>query len=305
MEKIKVELLEEAIRRFNATSTELEKSYRLLQEQVRQLKNELEVKNQALKESTREKESLREQVERNKRLAAVGEMSARMAHELRNPLGSIELFASLLAKGLATDPEKQEWAGHIKTAVEAMDYALRNLLFFTGKPKPHFQKTDIKKVMEDAAGFAIHLFQQKEIRFIQSMHALTQPIVCDEDLLKQVFLNLILNAIDAMPKLGTLTIEATEETVSVRPSNGQQKEKGVVIRVSDTGCGIPKDQLSLIFDPFYTTKNKGTGLGLAIVHNAIDAHRGRIEVESKVGEGTCFTVTLPANPEEGLAEALE
>ncbi len=287
MEKAKAELLEEAIRRFNLTSAELEKSYRLLEGQVRQLKNELEVKNQALQESTIEKERLREQAERNNRLAAVGEMSARMAHELRNPLGSIELFASLLKKGLATDPEKQGWAEHIGTAVQAMDYALRNLLFFTGKPKPHFKKADIKKVIDEAAGFATHLLQQKEIDFVQSVPSPTPSILCDEDLLRQVFLNLILNAIDALPHGGKLTIEAT----------GEEGGEGVRVSVYDTGCGIPEDQLSTIFNPFYTTKNKGTGLGLAIVHNAITAHHGTIEVQSKVGEGTCFTMILPADPE--------
>lgn len=304
MENAKVTLLEEAIRRFNATSTELEKSYRLLEEQVRQLKNELEVKNQALQESTIEKERFREQAERNNRLAAVGEMSARMAHELRNPLGSIELFASLLKKRLAKDPEKQGWVEHIKTAVDAMDYALSNLLFFTGKPKPHFKKTNLKKVIEEASLFATPLLKQKEIHFALSVHSLIQPIYCDEDLLRQVFLNLILNAIDALPKGGTLTIEATEETLPQNRANQTDREKGVMIRVSDNGCGIPDDQISKVFDPFYTTKNKGTGLGLAIVHNAVAAHHGTIEVQSHVGEGTCFTVILPAKSER-KAEAGE
>ncbi len=285
MEKEKVELLEEAIRRFNETSTELEKSYRLLEGQVRQLKSELEVKNRALEESTLEKEQLREQAERNNRLAAVGEMSARMAHELRNPLGSIELFASLLKKGLAADPEKQGWAEHISTAVTAMDYALSNLLFFTGKPKPRLKETDIQKVIEEAAGFATHLLQQKEIQLVLSVNDTIPPIFCDEDLLRQVFLNLILNAIDAMTPQKKITIEITYDATDVQ------------VNLRDTGCGIPKNQLSTIFDPFYTTKNKGSGLGLAIVHNAVAAHHGTIVVESVEGEGSCFTITLPIHKE--------
>lgn len=287
MDKENVELLEEAILRFNATSTELEKSYRLLEGQVRHLKDELEIKNRALQESTMEQDKLREQAERNKRLAAVGEMSARIAHELRNPLGSIELFASLLKKGLE-EPEKQSWAEHIQTAVSAMDYALTNMLFFTGKPSPHFQKTDLKRVIEEASLFAVHLLQQKEIKFVLSLESLTEPILCDEDLLRQIFVNLILNAIDALPKEGHLTIDAVAGTRQVQ------------ILVSDTGCGIPEDQLSKIFDPFFTTKNKGTGLGLAIVYNAIVAHSGTIEVKSKLCGGTVFTVTLPMNPERAV-----
>ncbi len=281
MEKEKVELLEEALRQFNATSTELEKSYRLLEGQVRQLKDELEIKNKALQESTMEQERLREQAERNKRLAAVGEMSARIAHELRNPLGSIELFASLLKKGLTAEPEKQSWADHIHTAVSAMDYALTNMLFFTGKSTPHFVKTDLKRVIEEASLFATHLLQQKEVHFTQMLDALTEPIVCDEDLLRQIFVNLILNAIDAMKNGGNLLIVA------------KVSEAQVQILVQDTGCGIPEDQVSKIFDPFFSTKNKGTGLGLAIVYSAVVAHQGTIGVKSKIGTGTVFTVTLP------------
>jgi signal transduction histidine kinase len=286
MEKEKVELLEEALRCFNTTSTELQKSYELLSAEVRQLKGELEIKNKALQESTMEQDRLREQAERNKRLAAVGEMSARIAHELRNPLGSIELFASLLRGGLSSEPEKQSWADHIKTAVSAMDYALTNMLFFTGKSNPHFQKTDLKRVIEESTLFATHLLQQKEIHFVQLLSALTEPIYCDEDLLRQIFVNLILNAIDALPKGGRLTMSAVAEA------------KQVQILIQDTGCGIPEDQVSKIFDPFYTTKNKGTGLGLAIVYSAIVAHHGTIEVKSKVGAGTVFTVTLPVNGEK-------
>jgi len=294
MEKEKIAELTEAIRRFNITSTDLEKSYRLLEEQVRHLKGELSVKNRALQESTMAQDRLREQAERNKRLAAVGEMSARIAHELRNPLGSIELFASLLKKSLPEEPEKQSWAEHIQTAVSAMDYALTNMLFFTGKLNPHFQKTDLKRVIEEAALFSSHLLQQKEIALVLSLDSLTEPIFCDEDLLRQIFVNLILNAIDALPKGGRLAI------------NGVKEEGQVRIMVSDTGCGIPEDQVSKIFDPFFTTKNKGTGLGLAIVYNAIVAHHGTIEVKSKVHEenapcgGTVFTVTLPANGERAV-----
>jgi len=288
IKKKKETLLEEAIRQFNTASTGLEKSYRLLEGQVRQLKEELEVKNQALKESVLEQERLREQAERNDRLAAVGAMAARMAHELRNPLGSIELFVSLLSKGMADDSDKAIWIEHIKTGIDAMDYAISNLLLFTGKPKTNFKKIDLKKVIEESSRFAIHLLQQKEIEYVQFLDALTEPVTCDEDLLRQAFLNLILNAVDALPKKGKLRIEASKAAIDI---NRSQPE--IVVKFFDNGCGIPKESLSKIFDPFYTTKNKGSGLGLAIVQNAIVAHHGVIEVTSTVGEGTCFTVYLP------------
>ncbi|MEK7702628.1 MAG: ATP-binding protein [Nitrospirota bacterium] len=283
MEPEKVQLLEEAMRQFNATSTELEKSYRLLEGQVRQLKDELEIKNKALTESTLEQERLRDQAERNKRLAVLGEMSARIAHELRNPLGSIELFSSLLQNGLIHDAEKQSWAKHIHTAVSAMDYALSNMLLFTKKLTLHCQKTDLKKVIEEAALFAVHLLDQKQIHLTQSISGLKEPIFCDEDLIRQIFLNLILNAVDALPQGGNLSIHAITD------------EKYTQISFSDTGSGMSDEVISKIFDPFYTTKNKGTGLGLAIVYNAVIAHHGTIDVTSKVGLGTVFTVSLPVD----------
>src|SRR5581483_7967884 len=154
LEEKKVELLHEAFSRFNSLSLNMERSYRLLGEQVIRLKKELAMKNQALKTSLEEKEMLREQAERNRRLAAVGEMSARMAHEIRNPLGSIELFASLLKKGLFDRPERK-WAEHLSTAVASMDHVLSNLLLFTSAPAPHFRKTDLLKIIEGARLFAI------------------------------------------------------------------------------------------------------------------------------------------------------
>jgi signal transduction histidine kinase len=298
MEKDKVTLLEEVIRQFNVTSAELEKSYRLLEAQARQLKDELEVKNKALQESAIEQERLREQAHRNDRLAAVGEMAVRMAHELRNPLGSIELFVSLLKEGRASDSDKEKWIGHIQTGIDAMDYALSNLLVFTGRPNPNFKVTSIKKVIEEAACFATHLLQQKEVHFIQSVDETVAPLSCDEDLLKQAFVNLIINAVEAIHKGGQLKITAMDGIVDVRRHDGVKSEPGVIVKIDDNGCGIPKDRLSKIFDPFFSTKNMGTGLGLAIVHNAITAHNGTIEVTSMVEgrEGTCFTVCLPQEP---------
>ncbi len=286
VEENKADLLKEAFSRFNETSLDLEKSYRLLQEQVAQLKNELEAKNHALEESVRQRETLREEAERNHRLAAVGEMAARMAHELRNPLGSIELFASLLKKGLA-DPSLRQYADYISTATTAMDYALSNLLLFTRRPTPHFRRTDPKRVIEEARLFALPLIQQNRIRWVESIEPLPDQIWCDEDLLRQVLLNLILNAVEAMPRGGELRVGASDE---------------ITLTISDTGGGIPEEILPRIFDPFFSTKQNGTGLGLAIVHNAVTAHGGSIQVESKVNQGTTFTLSFPSEPSRNSSE---
>ncbi|MFQ5780308.1 MAG: nitrogen regulation protein NR(II) [Nitrospiria bacterium] len=297
MEEKKVTLLQEAFRSFNKTSFELEESYRLLEEQVRRLHHELEEKNLALKESQLEKALLQDEIERNHRLAAVGEMAVRMAHELRNPLGSIELFSSLLRKHLDADPEKREWAMHLSDAVTAMNYALSNLLLFTGKPTPHLRYVNLKKVIEGVQHFAAHLIEQNRVQYIQLIDNLPDLVWCDEDLIRQVLLNLALNAVDAMPQGGVLEVTADIirlRDAAIQPADPDLKgEEKVFLTISDTGSGIPEEVLPKIFDPFYTTKEKGTGLGLAIAQNAIVAHQGIVRVQSKKGRGTRFTILFP------------
>lgn len=305
IEEKKAELLREAFSRFNETSLDLEKYYRLLQEQVAQLKSELEAKNRALEESLQQREALREQAERNHRLAAVGEMSARMAHELRNPLGSIELFSSLLKKKVA-DPSLRQYADHISAAVGAMDYALSNLLLFTRTPAPFFRKTDLRRMIEEARLFALPLIRQNRIGWIESIETLSDPVRCDEDLLRQILLNLILNAVEAMPQGGELRVTVAPQERD-EPSGSDRgavmSNDGVKITISDTGDGIPPEILPKIFDPFFTTKSKGTGLGLAIVHHAVTALGGTIQVQSEINRGSTFTLTLP--PRLDLTEPIE
>jgi signal transduction histidine kinase len=295
IEEKKAELLQEAFSRFSETSLDLERYYRLLQAQVAQLKSELEAKNHALEESLQQREALREQAERNHRLAAVGEMAARMAHELRNPLGSIELFASLLKKGVA-DPSLQRYAGYISSAVAAMDYALSNLLLFTRTPTPSYRKTDLRRTLEEARLFALPLIEQNRIRWIESKEALPESVRCDEDLLRQILLNLILNAVEAMPQGGELRVAVAPQERDEKTHADRGAVGGVRITVRDTGEGIPAEILPRIFDPFFTTKSNGTGLGLAIVHHAVTALEGSIQVQSEIGRGTTFTLILPASP---------
>lgn len=279
--------LKEAFTQFNASASELEQSYRLLKAEVRHLK-------QALSESHIEKERLREESERNHRLAVVGEMATRMAHELRNPLGSIELFASLIRKELAGNPEKQQWTDHLKTAVTSMDYAITNLLLFTGKPQAQCREVDLGQLIATLHPFVVHRLEQQRINWQNQIghsdagHATEHSIWCDEDLMRQVLLNLIINAIDAMPKGGCLSLSAKKASKNRQGENPQE----TVIIISDTGSGIPKDTISHVFDPFFTTKKTGTGLGLSIVQNALAAHGGSIQVES-TKDGTDFTLYLP------------
>ena len=275
----------EASGRFGGAASDLAVRYRHLEERLDQL--------------SLEKEALQGRAEQNAHLAVAGEMAARMAHELRNPLGSIALFASLLQKGCVPGSDHARWAGHISSAVGAMDYAISNLLCFSGRPAPRFCKTDLKKVLDEARTFAAHLIQQNRIHFLQSTELLPSTFWGDAHLLRQILLNLILNAVDAMPDGGTLEVVAAPhipeaQAPSTEPCGAALGARHMIVTVTDTGVGIAPDVLPRIFDPFFTTKGKGTGLGLAVVHNAVTAYGGSIRVSSRPGSGTHFTLILPA-----------
>jgi PAS domain S-box-containing protein len=246
-----------------------------------------------LQDTTRLKR-LEEEAERNKRLRAMGEMAAGIAHEIRNPLGSIELCASLLKKDLENDEDKRQLADNICSGVKNMDRIISSLLLFAQSPKPSRQKCAINALMDELLDFSAQLVQPEKIRFVREWGP--EPMVgnADGELLKQVFLNLIRNSLQAMPGGGTLSL-ATSETVAASQGlqNGDGRRTFITITVSDTGEGIAKEHLANIFNPFFTTKERGTGLGLAIVHNIIKAHQGTIDVESGPGRGTTFTVKIP------------
>ena len=204
--------------------------------------------------------SLEERANRAGRLAAMGEMAARIAHEIRNPLGSIELFASLLRRDLEDSGELKELAEHISSGVQCLNNIVSNmLLFIKPQQKPEFQVFDIHDPLNDSLFFSSHMIKTNDmIEVITRYSSLPLKVYGDLELLKQAALNLVLNAIQAMPKGGTLSI-------STREIGGHAEIKFV-----DTGTGIASSDLSKIFDPFFSTKERGTGLGLAIVHNILN-----------------------------------
>jgi two-component system sensor histidine kinase FlrB len=228
---------------------------------------------------------LEEQAERNTRLAAMGEMAARIAHEIRNPLGSIELFASILQREIADENQKR-LVNHISSGVKNLNHVISNLLTFTRQPKPVFKEIDLHKFLDDLLQFGEFLMDKNNIGLEREYYPSHLSALGDEELLKQVFLNIIRNAVQAMPDGGVLKVKTG---MGKKGRNAQYIE----IKILDTGAGIEKDNLDKIFNPFFTTRDKGTGLGLAIVHTIIESHKGIIEVESEVGKGTAFTILLP------------
>lgn len=233
---------------------------------------------------------LEDRLQRRNRLEAMGQMVGSIAHEIRNPLGSVELFASMLRKDLRDQPQLRSYAEHISMAVQSMDQLLSNLLVYTRPDCSRLAWHETELLIREVLTLASHAIPPDSVEVRCQVHPLVPHLWCDGPKIKQVLLNLVLNAVQAMPKGGTLTLTACPAPPEI------QESPAVHITVSDTGTGIPAGLLSRVFDPFFTTKDQGTGLGLAIVHALVEAHHGRIDVESVPGHGTSFLITLPRGP---------
>jgi two-component system, sporulation sensor kinase E len=230
--------------------------------------------------------ALTDQLIRADRLAAMGELTAGVAHEVRNPLGVIRASVQLVedAKG---DPARiHEAAEVIKQEIDRLDRVIKALLDFGRPSKPTLVRTDLNEVLEDVVLFTNRFAKQSDVKIEEHFDRELPEVQGDPDQLKQVFLNLVTNAVQAMDKHGgTITIETR--------GAGEYVE----VKVADNGPGISASDLPKVFDPFFTKRAEGTGLGLTIVHRIIDEHEGHIEVESGP-EGTVFIVTLPATLDE-------
>jgi len=242
-----------------------------------------------LHNSTPEKYAV-ERSQRTERLAAMGEMAAKIAHDIRNPLGCIELFANSLQSALEEQPDLKVLADRISSGVKNIDAIITNLLLFIRPGEAtRFECFDIYAVLDDALFFMEHL-ANRENSIEVSVAYTRRPLFIEGDLelMKQVCLNIILNAVQSMPDGGRLGIKTSRPT----------KTRGdlppwMELRISDSGKGIPPEQIPKIFDPFFTTKARGTGLGLSIVHSIVEKHGGHIDVESAPGSGTEFCIHLP------------
>ena len=240
-----------------------------------------------------EVKKLEDQGKRVERLSAMGEMAVELAHEIRNPLGSIELFASLLEKQLPKATDEARWAENIRIGSRSLNNIVSNMLHFANPHSPSFAEVNLHEVVDEVLHFTEALTRQREIRVERHLEALDPLLYADRELLKQMMLNLIMNSMQAMPAQGTLAI--TTRDAPQLP--GGAPCRALELEVRDTGLGIPPENLDRIFDPFFTTNKKGTGLGLSVVHQIVDCHSGFIGVESQVNVGTAFTIVFPSRLE--------
>lgn len=227
--------------------------------------------------------SLRREVARSQRLATVGRLAAGVAHEIRNPLSSIKGFATYFRERYADNEEDQRIAGIMIQEVDKLNRVVGQLLEFA-RPVQILKKwTPLRPLVEDALKLIERRAEKEAIRIQTDFSPDIEEAHIDPDRINQVLLNLFLNAAEAMPTGGVLTVTTEKEPGGTT----------LICRIADTGVGIEAADIPQIFDPYYTTKPTGTGLGLAIVHNIIEAHQGEIRVESGPESGTRVTLLLP------------
>jgi PAS domain S-box-containing protein len=233
-------------------------------------------------------EKLEDMAKRTEKFAAMGEMAANIAHEIRNPLGSIELFASLLLKNLQ-DKKDRERVVQIISSVKNVDNKISNLLMFTRKQSPKMKKIDLQYILAEVIDFSEQIMEQGDIDVSVRYADQEACIEGDAEMVKQVFLNIILNAQQAMPDGGILKIKMVTTSGGIMPDDLSLIE----VVFQDSGPGIAKENLSRIFDPFFSTKEGGAGLGLAIVHNIVSQHNGSINIENSLQGGAVVNVCFP------------
>jgi signal transduction histidine kinase len=271
-----LEDLYEVLQMYNEVTQRLQGSHERLQQEVVRLTGQLEQKNREL--------------EMKKRLAALGEMAAGIAHEIRNPLGGIQLYASTLASEVADRPLASDLVRKISAGVKGLNALVCDMLAFTGNMQLNRREEDVVELIAAAVELARPTLLQYGIAVVVAgLPALVANV--DGRLVQRTLLNLVLNAADA---IGEACIKGGQITIHAERGAGNADAGGMVLTVDDTGPGIPEDVLERIFNPFFTTKHSGTGLGLAIVHRVIEAHGGQITAENRKApdRGARFRIVL-------------
>ncbi len=230
-----------------------------------------------------------EALQRSRQLAMVGEMAAGLAHEIKNPLAGIKVSIEILAEELDLGQEDKEVFLRIIQEVNRLENLVKNLLNYARPPKPHFELVDLNMLLANSVKNTQVVLKspnhfadlKKGILFLTELSPELPPIHADASQLQQVFLNLLLNGIDAIAESGTITVHSSLDQAG-----------SIQVVIKDNGRGFDEEGLQKAFQPFFTTKSKGTGLGLAISKRLVEQHKGHVELTSSKGEGSAFTITL-------------
>jgi signal transduction histidine kinase len=258
--------LEAVLAAWHAATLRLEQTHEALRSEVRRLTDELEIKNRELA--------------RKNRLADLGQMASHIAHEVRNNLVPVALYLSVLRRRVADDANCVDALDKVETGLKALDATVNDLLNFAAERDPRFAPVALRPLIDDlCASLAPQLLAQS-IELVTDLSD-ELAVTADGDMLRRAVLNVSLNALDAMPDGGRLTIRGWYELHSI------------VLEIADTGKGLSEEDCRRAFEPFYTTKTTGTGLGLAIVYRMAEAHGGEVAVRNSHEGGAIFTFRLP------------
>jgi signal transduction histidine kinase len=267
--------LETVLAAWNDATLRLEQTHEALREEVKRLTDELEIKNRELA--------------RKNRLADLGQMASHVAHEVRNNLVPVTLYLSLLRRRITSDRDSLAILDKITAGFTALDATVNDLLHFTADRDPHWQMFDFGRLAEELCN---SLMPQFEAQGIQPTLEISPSLLltADREMIRRAILNLVLNAMDAMPDGGRLLIAATEN------------ESQVELEVADSGQGLSEDAGRRAFEPFFSTKPGGTGLGLSIVYRTAEVHGGSVASTNRPEGGASFSIYLPrATSQEAAA----
>ena len=266
------------VRSIELRNRELVQEQKKLLDEIERWNRELE---QRVAQKTKELEHAHHEILLTEKLASLGHLSAGMAHEIRNPLNSISLFAQVLTSGLKDDPEMKSYSEKIVNEVERIDAILVKLLSTSKRANFQLRSIRLDDVIEASLLPFLAQIDAQNVALQKTLQDNTPSILADADELGQVFSNLFANALFEMKQGGSLSVTLECDGAEA------------LVTISDTGGGIPKEHMNKIFDPFFTTKDRGTGFGLSVVLRIVKTYSGRIHVESEPGQGTTFQVWLP------------
>jgi signal transduction histidine kinase len=266
--------LQTVLAAWHGATVRLERTHEALRAEVRRLTDELQRKNRELA--------------RKSRLADLGQMAAHVAHEVRNTLVPVALYLGLLRRRIARDPGSLEMLDKITAGMTALDATVNDLLHFTSDRDPQRRSFLLRPLIDEVVTSLAPQLAAQTIHTDVEIPA-GESVSADREMIRRAVLNLILNALDAMPKGGALAIR------SVR------RAQCVELQVADTGPGLSEEALGRAFEPFYTTKPAGTGLGLAIVYRIAEVHGGSVLAANDCEGGARFTMTLPVSAQEAAA----
>ena len=258
----------------------------LMYEELRAFSSQL---GERVKRATLELEETQRQLFQSEKLAALGKLSAGIAHEIRNPLTSIKILIHSLVDEMATPASREKDLAVIETEIEQVNKIIKQFLDFARPRPPSLEPIDVRKVLEETLALIVYEMEAQEVLLEREYAPGLPPVPMDREQMKQVFLNLLLNAIQAMEQGGKLKVA----TALKHPVPGANRGSFAKISFQDTGKGIPEDVKGKVFEPFYSTKEGGIGLGLSIAQRIVEEHGGEIGLESSPGKGTVFYLTIP------------